>query len=82
MVINNNGRWTNGLAHDWMPGRDLGFTRYDQMVEVFGGWGEFVEEPGDIRPALERALTSGKPALVNVVTDPDAMAITQNFGGF
>lgn len=65
-----------------MPGRDLGFTRYDQMVEVFGGWGEFVEEPGDIRPALERALTSGKPALVNVVTDPDAMAITQNFGGF
>jgi acetolactate synthase I/II/III large subunit len=45
-------------------------TRYDQVVEVLGGHGELVREPGELRGALERALGAGKPALVNVLTDP------------
>jgi acetolactate synthase-1/2/3 large subunit len=45
-------------------------TRYDLVVEALGGHGEIVERPQDVRPALERAFTSGKPALVNVLTDP------------
>jgi acetolactate synthase-1/2/3 large subunit len=45
---------------------ELAFTRYDQVVEALGGHGEYVEQPADIRPALERALGAGKPALVNV----------------
>jgi acetolactate synthase-1/2/3 large subunit len=44
----------------------LEFTRYDKVVEALGGHGEYVEEPGQIRPALERALGCGKPAVVNV----------------
>lgn len=44
----------------------LNYTRYDQVVEAMGGHGEHVTKPEDIRPALERALASGKPALVNV----------------
>jgi acetolactate synthase-1/2/3 large subunit len=36
------------------------------VVEALGGHGEYVERPGDIRPALERALGAGKPAVVNV----------------
>ena len=36
------------------------------IVEAMGGHGEHVTEPDQIRPALERALASGKPALVNV----------------
>jgi acetolactate synthase-1/2/3 large subunit len=44
----------------------LNYTRYDQVVEAMGGHGEHVTRPEDIRPALERALASGKPALVNV----------------
>jgi acetolactate synthase-1/2/3 large subunit len=44
----------------------LDYTRYDKVVEALGGHGEFVEEPGEIRPALERAFASGKPACVNV----------------
>ncbi|MBM4265882.1 MAG: hypothetical protein FJ144_04600 [Deltaproteobacteria bacterium] len=44
----------------------LEYTRYDKIVEAMGGHGEYVEEPGQIRPALERAFASGKPALVNV----------------
>ncbi|MFZ1155445.1 MAG: thiamine pyrophosphate-dependent enzyme, partial [Solirubrobacteraceae bacterium] len=45
-------------------------TRYDQVVEALGGHGELVERPQDVTGALERALQSGKPALVNVLTDP------------
>ncbi len=44
----------------------LEFTRYDRVVEALGGHGEYVESPREIRPALERALSAGKPALVNV----------------
>ena len=45
---------------------DLLQTRYDQMVQGLGGYGEFVERPDDLKPALERALASNKPALLNV----------------
>ena len=44
----------------------LNYTRYDKIVEAMGGHGEHVTEPDGIRPALERAFASGKPALVNV----------------
>ena len=44
----------------------LSSTRYDKVVEALGGHGEHVTRPEDIRPALERAFASGKPALVNV----------------
>jgi acetolactate synthase-1/2/3 large subunit len=45
-------------------------TRYDQVVQALGGYGELVKRPQDVRAALERAFSSGKPALVNVLTDP------------
>jgi acetolactate synthase-1/2/3 large subunit len=45
-------------------------TRYDQVVEALGGHGELVRTPDELKPALERAFASGKPALVNVLTDP------------
>ena len=45
---------------------DLLQTRYDQMVQGLGGYGEFVERPDDLKPALERALASNRPALLNV----------------
>jgi acetolactate synthase I/II/III large subunit len=44
--------------------------RYDKIVEDLGGHGELVREPDELQPALERAFESGKPALVNVLTDP------------
>jgi acetolactate synthase-1/2/3 large subunit len=44
----------------------LSHTRYDRVVEALGGHGEYVERPDQIRPALERALGAGKPALVNI----------------
>jgi acetolactate synthase I/II/III large subunit len=47
--------------------------RYDQVVEALGGHGELVRTPEELRPALERAFASGKPALVNVLTDPSVV---------
>jgi acetolactate synthase I/II/III large subunit len=75
-VMGNNGIWAlekhpmeflygYSVAADLRPA-----TRYDQVVEALGGHGELVERPGDLRGALERAFSAGKPALVNVLTDP------------
>ena len=75
-VMGNNGIWAlekhpmeflygYSVAADLQPG-----LRYDRLVETLGGHGELVERPDELRPALERAFASGKPALVNVLTDP------------
>lgn len=42
-------------------------TRYDLAVAALGGHGELVTRIADLRPALQRALASGKPACVNVM---------------
>jgi thiamine pyrophosphate-dependent acetolactate synthase large subunit-like protein len=81
VVISNNGGWT-GDPHGTKPGRNLGFTRYDRMAEALGAHGEFVDKPHEIRPALERAAASGKPAVVNVITDPKARAQTVRFSAY
>jgi len=77
-VVGNNGIWAlekhpmqnmlgMSIAADLAP-----HTRYDKVVEALGGYGEMVERPEEIRPALERAFASGLPACVNVICDPDA----------
>ena len=48
-------------------------TRYDEVVTALGGYGELVRQPSELRPALERAFSSGTPALVNVLQDPDVV---------
>jgi acetolactate synthase-1/2/3 large subunit len=79
-VVSNNGGWT---ARDRPKvGRELGFGRYDEMARAFGCHAELVEDPDQIRPALERARASGAPALVNVVTDPEARATTAPFTAY
>jgi thiamine pyrophosphate-dependent acetolactate synthase large subunit-like protein len=47
-------------------------VRYDRMAEAMGAHGELVERAQDVQPAIRRAFASGKPALVQVLTDPDA----------
>src|SRR5512139_3841105 len=82
VVVSNNGGWA-GIGE--MAGRDLGFTRYDKLAEALGCHGEHVEKPDGIRPALERAraaVHAGKPAVVNVVTDPRARSQTVRFSTY
>ena len=54
-------------------------ARYDKVVEGLGGHGEYVTEPDHIRPAIERAFASGKPACVNVIMDQEPPGI---MGGY
>jgi 2-hydroxyacyl-CoA lyase 1 len=53
--------------------------RFDVMMEALGGHGELVEGPEEIRPALERAFSSGKASVVNVIMDPGAGRRQQQF---
>ena len=78
-VMGNNGIWA--LEHHPMKflyGYSVAAelrpeTRYETMVEALGCEGALVREPGELRPALERAFESGRPTLVNVLTDPEVV---------
>lgn len=76
-VVHNNGGW--GTAAPGKIGGWLGHTRYDLMGAALGCYAELVEDPDEIRPALERAAASGKPAVINVITDPSAESQTTAF---
>ena len=76
-VMGNNGIWAlekhpmEFIYDGWSVAADLRpETPYHQVVEALGGHGELVRAPDELRGALERAFESGKPALVNVLTDP------------
>lgn len=75
-IVGNNGAW-NQTAQGVIRRGGKGLatflsqaTNYAKIVEGMGGHGERVIDPAAIRPALERAFASGKPALLDVVIDP------------
>ncbi len=75
-VVGNDGAWgqmmrPQGAIYGSYDSTLLNFTRYDKVVEALGGHGELVERPEELRPALERAAASGKPACVNVIIRQD-----------
>jgi thiamine pyrophosphate-dependent acetolactate synthase large subunit-like protein len=81
VVISLNGGWTADPKKEKI-GRNLGYTRFDKMAEALGCYGEYVEKPEDIGPALVRAqkkVDEGMVALVNVKTDDTARAGTVSF---
>jgi acetolactate synthase-1/2/3 large subunit len=75
-VVGNNGIWAlEKHPMEFLYGYSVAAelrpeTRYDMVVEALGGTGGLVRTPDELRPALERALAAGGPALVNVLTDP------------
>ncbi|MBW1710321.1 MAG: thiamine pyrophosphate-binding protein [Deltaproteobacteria bacterium] len=77
MVISNDCSWgmiRHGqekiFGSDRVVGCELGEVAYEKVVEALGGYGERVTKAKDIKPALERAFASNKPACLNVFTDP------------
>ena len=52
-------------------------SRYDKVAEALGAHSEYVEEPHQLRGALERALASDKPALVNVRIQANPSPLTE-----
>ncbi|WP_313407991.1 acetolactate synthase [Aeromicrobium sp.] len=79
IVVGNNSAW--GLEKPPMQmlyGYDVAAdlapnTRYDQVAQALGAGGEFVTDPREIGPAIDRAFASGVPYLVNVATDVNAL---------
>jgi acetolactate synthase-1/2/3 large subunit len=78
-VVGNDGGWgmirsiqESFYGRERTVGTSLPFTRYDRIVEALGGIGETIEDPAHLRPALERALGSGRVACLNVILDPTA----------
>ncbi len=80
VVVSNNACWgacTNiqrgTYGEECTFGTRLSCTRYDLIARGMDCYGETVEEPDQIRPALERAFKAQKPALLNVITDHDTI---------
>ena len=79
VVVSNNAGWGD-VRHEFegslgyegpRVAAELGFTRYDLMAGGLGAHGEHVTRLDELRPALTRAVESGKTAVVNVETDPE-----------
>ena len=79
-IVCNDQSWGMTKHQHWLTygrentpvGHELPFINYHEIVKAMGGYGELVTEADDLSPAIERGIKSGLPALINVVTNPDA----------
>ena len=78
VVVFNNGGIYRGMDANPTGGTDVATTvfvenaRYDKMIEAFGGVGVKVTSPDELDQAVNEAMDSGKPTLVNAVIDSSA----------
>lgn len=78
VVVFNNGGIYRGTDVNPTGGEDVAPTvfvkdaRYDKMMEAFGGAGYYVTSPDDLKRAVNEAMDSGKPTLINAVIDENA----------
>ena len=85
VVFNNGGIGPGHAEHPKNPLQNLKpnaliyGARYDKMMEAFGGKGWFVENPKDLKSALEAAMAFGGPALVNVMISQESARKPQQF---
>jgi 2-hydroxyacyl-CoA lyase 1 len=83
IVFNNNGIGGGPLEFDRSkplpPNALTPLAHYEKVIEAFGGDGYYVEKPGELTAALEKAMASKRPTLINVVIDPNARRRPQAF---
>jgi oxalyl-CoA decarboxylase len=85
VIFNNNGIY-RGTDVNPSGGSDVATTvfvpdsRYEMMMEAFGGVGAYATTPDELDRAVRQALDSGKPTLVNAVIDPAAGTESGNIG--
>ena len=83
VVVVNNGIYGTIRMHQEReyPGRvvatDLKNPDFAALARAYGGHGETVEKTADFAPAFERARASGKPAIVEIRLDPEAITPTR-----
>lgn len=71
MIVGNDGGWglereLQGATAGSTVACELRRTRYDQVMQGFGGGGESIDTLDQVRPAVERAFASGQPYCLNV----------------
>ena len=87
VVFNNNGIY-RGTDVNPTGGSDVAPTifvkdsRYEKMMEAFGGVGVYATTPDELSRAVNEAMNSGKPTLVNTVIDETAGAESGRLGNF
>jgi oxalyl-CoA decarboxylase len=76
VIFNNDGIYrgtdTNSASADPATTVFVKGSRYDKMMEAFGGVGINATSPDELRRAVNAAMDSGKPTLINAVIDPAA----------
>jgi len=78
-VVMNNGCWGAEKAYqrDFFNGRyigaDVSSPPFDKLAENYGAAGFRADKLADVAPAIEAALACGKPAVVDVTVDPNAL---------
>jgi oxalyl-CoA decarboxylase len=76
VIFNNDGIYrgtdVNSVSDDPAPTVFVKGSRYDKMMEAFGGIGVNATSPDELRRAVNEAMDSGKPTLINAVIDPAA----------
>lgn len=82
-IVGNDAGWgqirgpqVNMVGEERAIATKLAPTRYDKIVAAMGGYGEHVDDPAGIGPALSRAFASGRPACIDVSLDEKGMAKT------
>ena len=79
-VVLDNGAWGAEKAYqnEFFGGRllgaDISSPPYDEVARLCGARGFAVGQPGDLGPALKEALAGGRPAVIHVKIDPDALS--------
>ena len=85
VVFNNDGIY-RGDGVNLSGGTDPAITmfvpgaRYDKMIEGFGGVGVNATTPDELKQAVDAAMASGRPTLINAVIDPKAGTESGNIG--
>jgi oxalyl-CoA decarboxylase len=76
VIFNNDGIYrgtdVNAVSSDPAPTVFVKGSRYDKMIEAFGGVGVNATSPDELKRAVNAAMDSGKPTLINAVLDPAA----------
>jgi oxalyl-CoA decarboxylase len=76
VIFNNDGIYrgtdVNSVSDDPAPTVFVKGSRYDKMIEAFGGVGVNATSPDELKRAVNAAMDSGKPTLINAVLDPGA----------
>ena len=86
VVFNNDGIYrgtdVNSAGSDPAPTVFVKGARYDKMIEAFGGVGVNATSPDELKRAVNTAMDSGKPTLINAVLDPTVGSELGRIGNF